>query len=60
MANIFYAIFKHCKAEDIVFIIDGDDELIGRQAFKLFNAVYQKTNALVAYSNYVAYDKSKQ
>jgi hypothetical protein len=33
-------------------IVDGDDELIGRQVLKLFNTVYQETGAWVAYSNF--------
>ncbi len=34
-------------------MVDGDDELLGREAFKVFNAVYQKTNAGVVYSNHL-------
>jgi hypothetical protein len=41
-------------------IIDGDDELIGRQVFKLFSAVYQKKEALVVYSNYVVFNSKNE
>jgi hypothetical protein len=34
-------------------VVDGDDELIGRQVLKLFNAVYQESGAWVVYSNFI-------
>jgi hypothetical protein len=34
-------------------IIDGDDQLVGKQVFKLFNAVFQKEKAWFAYSNFI-------
>ncbi len=34
-------------------IVDGDDEIIGRQVFKLFNAVYFQKKAYVAYSSHL-------
>jgi N-acetylmuramoyl-L-alanine amidase CwlA len=40
-ANLRKAAFQYCKPEEISMIVDGDDELIGRQVLKLFNAVYQ-------------------
>lgn len=39
--NIFTAVSNYCKDNDIVVLVDGDDELIGRYVFKLLNAVYQ-------------------
>jgi hypothetical protein len=33
--------------------VDGDDELIGRQVLKLFNAVFQQKNAWFVYSNFL-------
>lgn len=33
---------KYCKPGSIMFPFDGDDNLIGRQVFKLLNAIYQK------------------
>jgi hypothetical protein len=38
-------------------IVDGDDELVGRQVFKLFNAAYHKTKAFTIFSNHI---KSKK
>lgn len=38
MANIYYAARKECKKGQIFVVIDGDDQLVGRQVFKLINA----------------------
>jgi hypothetical protein len=53
LPNIYHAINAYCDKEEIVFIVDGDDELIGRQVFKLFNAIYQKGNLSSVYTNYI-------
>lgn len=37
-------------------IIDGDDELIGRQVLKLFNAVFQEKGLYFVYSNFLGMD----
>jgi hypothetical protein len=50
--NIRTAAFDNCKPNEILMIVDGDDELIGRQVLKLFNAVYQETGAWIVYSNF--------
>lgn len=42
MGNIFYGSQKYCNFSEIQYVIDGDDELIGRQVFKVMNAMYQK------------------
>ena len=42
MPNLRIAAKQYCKPEDIFLIVDGDDELLGRQVFKLFNSVFQK------------------
>lgn len=34
-------------------IVDGDDQLVGKQVFKLFNSVFQKENVWFAYSNFI-------
>lgn len=36
-----------------MFVLDGDDSLIGKQVFKVMNAVYQKHNALFVYLNFM-------
>lgn len=42
MFNLRMAAKQYCKPEEIFLIVDGDDELIGRQVFKLLNSVFQK------------------
>ena len=42
IASIFYGSQKLCKFGEIQYVVDGDDELVGRQVFKVINAMYQK------------------
>lgn len=42
LPNVLNAAKTFCKPQDIFMVIDGDDELIGKQVLKLFNAVFQK------------------
>ena len=55
LANISYAVTTFCSNMTITFPIDGDDELIGNNVFKLFNAIYQSKNPGIAYSNHIYY-----
>lgn len=41
MFNLRMAANSYCQPEEIFIVVDGDDELIGRQVLKLFNAVFQ-------------------
>ena len=41
LQNIRNASKNFCKKEDIIIVVDGDDELLGRQVLKLFNSVFQ-------------------
>jgi hypothetical protein len=41
MHNVRFAANNYCKPNDIFMIVDGDDELVGRQVLKLFNANFQ-------------------
>jgi hypothetical protein len=34
-------------------IIDGDDKLLGKQVFKLYNALFQKNNYWLVYTNFI-------
>ena len=34
-------------------MVDGDDELVGRQVLKLFSAYFQKYDAWFVYSNFI-------
>jgi hypothetical protein len=53
MGNIRAAATTHCKPEEIFMIIDGDDELVGRQVLKLYNAVFQEKKLYFVYSNFL-------
>lgn len=39
-------------------VVDGDDELIGRQVLKLFNSVFHSSKAWFVYSNFLSASKS--
>lgn len=54
MPNLRRAANKFCKPHEIFLIIDGDDELIGRQVLKLYNSVFQKEKAWFVYSNFIS------
>lgn len=59
LANMFFWIKKFCNEDDIVVSLDGDDALIGRQAFKIINSVYQNKNVWFSYSTNLIFDKFK-
>lgn len=40
--NMVNAAFNYCQEDSIQVILDGDDQLVGRQVFRLFNAEFQK------------------
>ena len=48
--NIHIAVTKYCKLNEIAFLLDGDDQLVGVRAFSIFNAVYHAKGPAVAYS----------
>lgn len=41
MYNLRTAAMEHCQSDEIFLVVDGDDELLGTQVFKVFNAVFQ-------------------
>lgn len=53
MHNIRTAATQYCDPKDIMMIVDGDDQLVGRQVFKLYNAVFQKEKVWFVYSNFI-------
>ena len=53
MGSIFYGTHKYCRLGEIQYVVDGDDELIGRQVFKVVNALYQKEKLFTLYSTFV-------
>lgn len=38
--NIYLAATQYCKPTDILALVDGDDELLGVNVFKVFNSMY--------------------
>ncbi len=54
MPNIYRASKEFCKPYELFVIIDGDDELVGRQVLKHFNSLFQSKNVWVAYTNFIS------
>lgn len=50
--NLQNAAHNYCLAEDIFMIVDGDDELVGTQVFKLINIKYQQKDNWIVYTNF--------
>jgi glycosyltransferase involved in cell wall biosynthesis len=55
LENIYIGVREYCSEDSIVHIVDGDDEYIGKNVLKIFNAAYQKLKAGVIYSNFYVY-----
>lgn len=53
MPNIHWAAHEACRPHELFLILDGDDELLGRQVLRFFNYVFQTKDVWVAYSNYM-------
>lgn len=53
LPNILDAAYNFCRPEEIFIVIDGDDYLLGKLAFKLFNAAFSNTDSWVVYSNFL-------
>ena len=53
LSSIRNASKNYCKEEDIIVVVDGDDELLGRQVLKLFNAVFQEKGVWYMYTNFL-------
>ena len=54
MPNLHWAAHKFCKPYEIFMIVDGDDELVGRQVFKHFNAIFSTQDVWVVYTNFIS------
>ena len=55
LENIYYAVHKYCDYNQILMILDGDDQLLGQQVFKMFNAIYQKEKIYLVYTQHLTY-----
>lgn len=49
---MYFFINKYCNQQDIVIVMDADDAFIGKQAFKVVNAVYQDKQVWAANTVY--------
>ena len=50
--NLQNAAHNYCHPKDIFLILDGDDELVGSQVFKLFNSRYQIKDNWIVYTSF--------
>lgn len=53
MPNIYKVAHEFCKPHEIFMIVDGDDELVGKQVFKFFNSQFQSKGLWLIYSNFL-------
>lgn len=54
MPNIYRAAKELCRPYEIFMIVDGDDELIGKQILKFFNSQFQEKKYWLMYTNFVS------
>jgi hypothetical protein len=54
--NQFYVSQQNCKPGSVMVVLDGDDELIGKQVFKFLSAAYQMTGSYYIYTNFLMID----
>ena len=59
MENDYNANHLYCSEDAISVHLDGDDEFIGKNVLKIFNAEYQKLKAGALYSNFMFYSLNK-
>ena len=50
---------SHCKPDQIMLILDGDDAFAGSYAMNMFNANFQKTGAWYIYTNNILVKKGE-
>ena len=60
LPNIYFATINHCSSSSIVLTVDGDDELINRNTFQLFNWGYQTMKLGVLYTNHIEYIQTER
>ena len=53
LENIYYGAHRYCGYGEVLMVVDGDDELIGTQVFRVMNAIYQQSHAYALYSNFM-------
>ena len=55
LENIYNSVHEYCSADSVASSPDADDELIGKNVLKVFNAAFQQKKAGVIYSNFIWY-----
>ena len=60
LGNKYLTISNHCQEGSIVFDVDADDSLVGRQVMKVMNALYQSSDNWFIYSNFIWEKKKKK
>ena len=60
LGNKVLNVFTMCEKGGIVFDLDADDAMIGRQVMKLFNALYQQSDKWFIYSNHASHSKDSK
>ena len=60
LENIYIATHDYCSPDSIALTLDADDEFIGKNVLKIFNAAYQQKKAGVIYSNFYFYQQGKK
>ena len=56
LENIYIASRDYCSPDSVAITLDADDEFIGKNVLKIFNAAYQRKKAVI-YSNFYSYDQ---
>lgn len=60
LESVLQAIRNHCSKKKITMLIDGDDELLGHQVFRLLNTFYRRFNANLVYSNFIEFHQDRE
>ena len=55
--NFYIGTHEYCSPDSIVMTLDADDEFLGKNVLKVFNAAYQEKKAGVIYSDCFWYDQ---
>ena len=50
--NLRMAAYDYCHEKEVMVIVDGDDELVGRYVFSLLNMKYQSRSNWIVYTNF--------
>jgi hypothetical protein len=54
------AVKAFCMEKRVTVLIDGEDELLGTQVFKVLNTFYRRYAANVVYGNFIEFHEAQQ